>query len=103
MCKLDEHVIKLSKSGSINLPQINAELDSVKGICNGLNKYCDDVKEIVKQVEKVVRNANNSKRNVNVATQRIKCPYKWKCNTCNLTFCTTTNLHDHKKSVHENS
>ena len=62
MCKLDEHVIKLYKSGSINLLQINAELDSVKGICNGLNKYCDDIKEMVKQVEEVVKNANNSKK-----------------------------------------
>ena len=102
MSKLDEHVITVYKGGSINLPQIHAEWNSVKGICNGLNKYCDDVKEMVKQVEEAVKNAKNSNRKVNVATQNLKHPYKWKCNTCTLTFRTTTNLYDHKK-VHENS
>ena len=97
MSKLDEHVIKVYKSGSINLPQINAELNSVKELYNGLNKYCEDVKEMVKQVEEAVKNANNAKTKVNVATQKLTHPYKWKCNTCNVTFCTTTNLYDHKK------
>ena len=103
MSKLDEHIITVYKSGTINLLQIQAELNSVKGICNGLNKYCDDVKEMVKQFEEAVKNANNCNQKVNVATQKLKCPYKWKCNTCNLAFHTTTNLYDHKKSVHENS
>ena len=94
MSKLDEHVIKVYKSGSINLPQISAELISVKELCNSLNKYCDDVKGMVKQVEEAVKNVNNAKTKVNVATQKLKCPYKWKCN---LTFRTTTNLHDHIK------
>ena len=79
------------------MPQIQAELNSVKGICNGLNKYYDDVKEMVKQVEEAVKNANKSNTNMNVTTEKFKCPYKWKCKTCNLTFCTTTNLYDHKK------
>ena len=55
MSKLDEHVIKVYKSGSINLPQIDAELNSVKELCNGLNRYCYDVKEMVKQVEEAVK------------------------------------------------
>ena len=84
MSKPDEHVIKVYKSGTINLAQINVELNSVKELCNGLNKYYDDVKEMVKQVEEAVNNANNAKTKVNVATQKFKCPYKWKCNTCNL-------------------
>ena len=81
------------------------KVQCVQSVSEKLTEYCDEVKTVITDLCNLVKAQSHNASESITSLGKISTPkhqvYKWKCETCNITFRTTSELSDHKKTIHD--